>query len=71
MVKNLRNTIKVRSKASKTFHTIAGNAEMSKEDIAANIEILIKRVESVLERGKMNIGSIYIKTTMGPSERII
>ena len=71
MVKNLRNTIKVRSKANKTFHTIAGNAEMSKEDIASNIEALIKRVEGVLERGKMNIGSIYIKTTMGPSERII
>ena len=71
MVKNLRKTIKVRSKANKTFHTIAGNAEMSKDDIAANIETLIKRVESVLERGKMNIGSIYIKTTMGSSERII
>ena len=71
LVKNLRKTIKVRSKANKTFHTIAGNAEMSKDDIAANIETLIKRVESVLERGKMNIGSIYIKTTMGSSERII
>jgi len=71
MVKNLRKTIKVRSKANKTFHTIVGNAEMSKDDIAANIETLIKRVESVLERGKMNIGSVYIKTTMGPSERII
>jgi large subunit ribosomal protein L1 len=71
MVKNLRNTIKVRSKANKTFHTIVGNVEMSKEDIVINIETLLKRVESVLERGKMNIGSVYIKTTMGPSERII
>jgi large subunit ribosomal protein L1 len=71
MVKNLRNTVKVRSKSNKTFHTIAGNAEMSKEDIAANIDTLIKRIESVLERGRINIGSIYVKTTMGPSERII
>jgi len=71
MANNLRNTVKVRSKTSKTFHTIAGNANMSKEDIASNIDALIKRVESVLERGRMNIGSIYIKTTMGPSERII
>ena len=71
LVKNLRKTIKVRSKTSKTFHTIAGNAEMSKEDIATNIDTLLKRVESVLERGRMNIGSVYVKTTMGPSERII
>jgi len=71
MVKNLRNTIKIRSKSSKTFHTVAGNAEMPKEHIAENIDSIIKRLEGALERGKMNIGSIYIKTTMGPSERII
>jgi large subunit ribosomal protein L1 len=71
IVKNLRNTIKLRSKGNKTFHTIAGNADMSNEQISANVDIIIKRVESALERGKLNIGSIYIKTTMGPPERII
>ncbi len=71
LVKNLRNTIKIRSKSSKTFHTIAGNAEMSKDHIVENVDAIIKRLESALERGKMNIGSIYIKTTMGPPERII
>lgn len=71
MAKNLRNTVKVRSKSNKTFHTIAGNAEMSKEHIAENADAIIKRVESALERGRMNIGSVYIKTTMGPSGRII
>jgi large subunit ribosomal protein L1 len=71
IVKNLRNTIKIRSKSSKTFHTVAGNEEMPKEHIAENVDTIIRRLESALERGKMNIGSIYIKTTMGPSERII
>jgi len=71
MVKNLHNTIKLRSKSSKTFHTLAGNEEMSKEHIAENIDAIIKRLENALERGRMNIGSLYIKTTMGPSERII
>ena len=71
MVKNLRNTVKVRSKTNKTFHTIAGNEDMSKEHIIANIDVIIKRIEASLERGRMNIGSVYIKTTMGPSERII
>lgn len=71
MVKNLRNSIKVRSKSNKTFHTVAGNIDMSKEHIAENVDTIIKRVEAALERGRMNIGSVYIKTTMGPSERII
>jgi len=71
LVKNLRKTVKVRSKSNKTFHTIAGDEEMSSENIAENISVIIKRLESKLERGRMNIGSIYIKTTMGPTERII
>ena len=71
MVKNLRKTIKVRSKSNKTFHTTAGNVDMSKEHISENINAIMKRVEAALERGKMNIGSVYIKTTMGPSERLV
>jgi len=71
MVKNLRNTVKVRSKSSKTFHTVAGSADMQNEHIADNIDAIIKRVEASLERGKMNIGSVYIKTTMGPTVRVI
>lgn len=71
LVKNLRSTVKVRSKSNKTFHTIAGEETMSKEDIAENISAIIKRLENKLERGRMNIGSVYVKTTMGSSERII
>ena len=71
IVKNLRNTVILRSKANKTFHTIAGKEEMDKEKIAENIDTIIKRLESKLERGRMNISSVYVKTTMGPSVRII
>ncbi len=70
-IKNLQNTVPLRSKSNKTFHSVAGNAQMTPKDIEDNINAIIVRLESVLERGKMNIGSIYIKTTMGPSERII
>jgi large subunit ribosomal protein L1 len=71
MTKNMRNSVRVRSKGSKTVQTIAGNIDMPKEQIAENIDAIIKRLESVLERGRMNIGSIYVKTTMGPPGRII
>ena len=71
LVKNLHKTIKLRSKSNKTFHTIAGNEDMTSEQIASNVDTIIKRLEGTLERGRLNIGSIFIKTTMGPSERII
>ncbi len=71
LVKNLHKTIKLRSKSNKTFHTIAGNEEMTTEQIATNVDAIIKRLEGTLERGRLNIGSIYIKTTMGPVERVI
>lgn len=71
MITNLRKTIKIRSKSNTTFHTIVGNDDMSSEDIADNIQVIIKRLEGVLERGKMNIRSIYVKTSMGPSEKIM
>jgi large subunit ribosomal protein L1 len=68
---NLRKTIKVRTKSNKTFHAIAGLEDMDEKHIAANIDAILKRVESKLERGRQNIGSAYIKTSMGPSIRII
>jgi large subunit ribosomal protein L1 len=71
IVKNMRKTIRLRSKANKTFHAIAGKEEMDKEHIAENIDTIIKRLESKLERGRMNIHSIHVKTTMGPSVRIV
>ena len=71
VISNLRSTVKIRSKTNLTFHTIAGNEDMKGSDIAENVEAIIKRLEGVLERGRMNIGSIYIKSSMGSPERII
>jgi large subunit ribosomal protein L1 len=70
-IAQLRNTIKVRSKDKKSFHCIVGSEDMDAEQIADNIEAILKRVEGRLEYGRMNVGSIYIKTSMGPSVRMI
>ena len=70
IAKNLRKTIRVRSKTSRALHASVGKEEMPVDQIAENIEAIIKRIESKLEQGRMNIGSIYVKTTMGPSVRI-
>lgn len=71
MIANLRNTVKVRSKDKKSFHCLVGTEGMPAEDIAENIDAILKRIETRLEHGRMNIDSIYVKTTMGPSVRLI
>lgn len=70
MIDNLRKTVSVRTKDRITFHAPVGTVEMPAEQIAENLETVIKRVELKLEKGRSNIASVYVKTTMGPSERI-
>jgi len=53
----------------KTFHTLVGCESMAPEEIAANIETIIKRLETKMDKQK--IRSIYVKTTMGPSVRVL
>jgi large subunit ribosomal protein L1 len=48
-----------------------GSKEMPVEDIAENVDLVVKRLTTKLERGKLNIRSIFIKTTMGPSVRLL
>lgn len=71
VIENLRKTVTVRSKDHKTFHAPVGTAAMTPEQIAENIDMILKRLTTKLERGTMNIGSVFVKTTMGPAERIM
>ncbi|MCD6447701.1 MAG: 50S ribosomal protein L1 [Thermoplasmata archaeon] len=71
IVNKLRKSIRVRSKDKPTFHCLVGREDMAPEDIAENVEAILERIESKLERGRMNIRSAYIKTTMGSAVRVI
>jgi large subunit ribosomal protein L1 len=71
MVDNLRKSVTVRTKDRKTFHVPVGTVDMSAEDIADNIDLVLKRVSLKLEKGMANVASAYVKTSMGPAERIL
>ncbi len=71
MIDNLRKSVSVRSRDRLTFHTSVGTTDMTPEDIADNIELIFKRLGMKLEKGTMNIRSAFVKTTMGPSEKVI
>ena len=71
MAKSMRKTVKIRSKTTKTIHATVGCEEMNAQQMADNIDAILKRLEGKLERGKLNIGSVYVKTSMGPPMRIL
>ncbi len=71
IINKSRNSIKVRSKDKMTFHFSVGRREMPPEKISDNIDAIINRIEHRYERGLYNVRSIYVKTTMGPSVRVI
>ncbi|MEK6986544.1 MAG: 50S ribosomal protein L1, partial [Candidatus Thermoplasmatota archaeon] len=71
MIRSMRSSVRVRSKDRRTFHAPIGTREMTPEDIAENLDFLMRRVLGKLERGRFNIQSVYVKTTMGPSVRYL
>ena len=71
VVNNLKNSIRVRSRDRRTFHAPIGTAAMSPEDLADNAALIIQRITTKLERGEQNFDSIFVKTTMGPAQRIL
>ena len=71
MVRSLRNTVRVRTKNLRTFHAPIGLRTMTVEDLAENLDFLLQRVIAKLERGKFNIQSAFVKTTMGPAVRYL
>lgn len=71
VVNRMMNTVQLRSGERRTFHTRVGSVDMSAEDIADNIDVIIRRLEADLEKGPLNIDSIYVKTTMGPAVEVV
>ena len=69
-VNRMKNTVQVRSRDRRTFHTRVGADDMPEEDIASNIDVIIRRLEANLEKGPLNLDSIYVKTTMGPAVEV-
>ncbi|MFC6716718.1 50S ribosomal protein L1 [Natrialbaceae archaeon GCM10025810] len=70
-VNRLTNTVQVRSRDRRTFHTRVGAEDMSAEEVADNIDVILRRLHADLEKGPQNIDSVYVKTTMGPSVEVV
>jgi large subunit ribosomal protein L1 len=69
-VNRMKNTVQLRSRDRRTFHTRVGAQDMESEEIADNIDVIVRRLEANLEKGPLNIDSMYVKTTMGPAVEV-
>ncbi|HTT35382.1 MAG TPA: 50S ribosomal protein L1 [Thermoplasmata archaeon] len=70
LVTALKRSIRVRSKGNRTFHAAVGIRTMPPEKLAQNVDAVLQRIVGKLERGRTNIESVYVKTSMGPAVRL-
>jgi len=70
VVNRMKNTVQLRSRDRRTFHTRVGAEDMSAEEIADNVDVILRRLHATLEKGPLNVDSVYVKTTMGPAEQV-
>ena len=69
-VERMKNTVQIRSGDRRTFHTRVGAQDMTPDEVSNNIDVIVRRLEADLEKGPLNIDSIFVKTTMGPSVEV-
>ena len=70
VINRMKNTVQLRSGERRTFHTRVGAEDMSAEDISDNIDVIVRRLHADLEKGPLNVDTIYVKTTMGPAVEV-
>ena len=69
-IERMKNTVQVRSRDRRTFHARVGAEDMSADEISDNIDVIMRRLFTDLEKGPQNIDAVYVKTTMGPAVEV-
>lgn len=69
-IKKHRKMVLVRLRGQPVLQCRVGNENMPDEEIAQNVQAIIRRIEGKLKRGIKNIRSIRLKTTMGPPVKV-
>lgn len=70
LVEKAKRTCSIKVGKEKTFQCLVGNESMNEEEVEENIKTILKTFEENLPKGKGQIGSVYVKLTMGPSVKI-
>jgi large subunit ribosomal protein L1 len=65
-----RNVVFVRMRGQPVIQCRVGNEAMKDEEIAENVQAVVRRIEGKLKRGIKNFRSVYLKTSMGSSIKV-
>jgi len=69
-VEDVRSTIKFQMKKVLCLSTCVGHVAQSPEELYSNITLAINFLVSLLKKNWQNVRALYIKSSMGPSQRI-
>jgi large subunit ribosomal protein L10Ae len=69
-IDEVKSTIKFQMKKVMCLNVAIGNVEMEKQQIIVNTQLAANFLASLLKKQWQNIGQMYIKSTMGPSQQI-
>merc|ERR1712226_869940 len=69
-VDDLKSTIKFQMKKVLCLNVAVGNVEMSEDELVQNIHLAVNFLVSLLKKHWQNVRSLYIKSSMGPPQRL-
>lgn len=69
-IDEVRATIKFQMKKVLCLAVAVGHVNMTPEELVANINLSINFLVSLLKKNWQNVRALYIKTTMGPAQRL-
>jgi large subunit ribosomal protein L10Ae len=69
-IDEVKSTIKFQMKKVMCLNVAIGHVGMEKQQIIVNTQLAANFLASLLKKQWQNIGQMFIKTTMGPSQQI-
>ena len=70
LIKRYRKMVFVRMRNQPVIRCRVGTESMKEEEIAENVQTVLRVIEGKLKRGTKNIKTVYIKTSMGKPVKI-
>merc|ERR1711920_374054 len=69
-INDLKSTIKFQMKKVLCLNVAIGNTNMTEDELVYNIHLAVNFLVSLLKKHRQNVRSLYIKSTMGPAQRL-
>ena len=70
IIEGTKKSVRIILDKQPIIHTIVGSEKMDDKDVGENIKALLAHLQKKFPRGKDNIKSVYLKTTMGHPVKI-